>query len=311
MSKKMFMGLGVATVVVCAAAAMAQVQSGQDASKQSGQSLNAQASNQYMLNPEGWAVIAYDFNGDGTFDEYEYVNAYDLARVHGQQPGLAQQTSQQTCFQPGSATQQHLTGNVRDLFVTRFNEARFPHLLAKIDTQQGKAVVDLGAAHRIPRIQQGQFVQLAGDWGRVDNRPVFMADCLSTEGQMVQITRGAAFQRLQQIQGNLQEIQGDVISTRVVTADRTGRQYKIARVRLDTGQVLPVNLGPLAQIANLTIQPQTRIVALAAPAQIAGESGFRAHQFMINGQNVAVDWSPAGQVRERQRYQQAGFRSWR
>lgn len=190
-----------------------------------------------------------------------------------------------------------IAGRVHDFITSRVAGEPTLHVLAKIDTPRGTATVDLGPTDQVPQLQPGEFIRLRGFWGQVSNRNVFVTTRLSDGQRTVRIFVGPQRQ-------NVRQIQGEVLGTYTISSDQTGRQLRIARIRMDNGRVRAVNLGPPSDTASLNLQQGDEITAVGRPI---GLRRFRAYEISANGQTVAIDWSALAQGRLGQRYQQAGF----
>lgn len=105
-------------------------------------------------------------------------------------------------------------GNLVDLRTARIRQDQAPHLLARVRLDTGRtAVVDLGRTQQIQsqnvRFQRGQVFEAQGVSGRINQRPVLVAQRFQAQGQPVfQVsrleTRAGQQQALRQQQGQQQ-----------------------------------------------------------------------------------------------------------
>jgi hypothetical protein len=138
----------------------------------------------------------YDYNRD--WDRQR--NQYDQGRFQresGEQRSRYQQSGRQR-----QADRRSVSGKVKSSREFSIQGRRQPHLLAKIETQQGKTVViDLGPAQRLSQqnreVSEGDQVRARGESGRINGYPVLIVDRLVGDNQ-VTVIRSTMSQRDQQ-----------------------------------------------------------------------------------------------------------------
>ncbi len=155
------------------------------------------------LVPEGWVVIAYDFDRDGEYDAVEEVYSFDMEQARTRSQARRQQDGQRMAGpspgregrgeRPGEAGRGTLRvqGRIMATRLASFHGHDHDHLLARIRLRDGGvAMVDLGPADEFDQVdlRPGEQISLVARRGRINGRPALLAEQIRTEqGQMVQI----------------------------------------------------------------------------------------------------------------------------
>lgn len=258
-----------------------------------------------------WVFISYDFNGDGSYDAYEYIWRTDLdeaRRRTSMRPGAqARNQRQQQQWQHQQRWQQQqqaarfadrqyrISGQIRDLSTIRLGDGNQEHRIAKLDTDRGSVKVDLGPQRKLGNLSlsEGDQITVFGRHGRINDRRMLLATRIETDDQTVRVQRSR-----QSTQNQLRRIDGEVLSTRTATPRNSSREHLLAKVRGQQGQVLLVDLGPGLQSLDLKAGDDLR--ALGKMGSIDGRQALKAHHFHHDGQVHHVSGRSAAGARSTQ-----------
>lgn len=275
---------------------------------------------------QGDVVVGYDLDRDGLTDAWYKVSREDFQRMlnenrqsltsgqtqperlFGQQ---GQRFTQQDPWQQQPRMGQQHRGEVTSVRTFHIPEDGKEHLLARVDLESGRRiVVDLGPEENLRnvRIDEGEMITFTGTPSRINNRPVIAANELRAGGRTVQIhtamDRGAAgvwgmqdMQGMQQGQ-NLRQVRGEIQSTRTTRIDGAPEPHTLARLELDDGRTVVIDLGPEQDLQQLNLEEGDEIEALVQPAMINNRTVFKAHELSTDNRTVRVRQSmmmPQGQ----------------
>lgn len=269
----------------------------------------------YYFQPEGWARIGIDYSGDGIVDRYEYIYIPDLdqalARSAQRESGERMSRYQREVpppsgyyvprgtYQGGTAghsvpvrPMDTVTGTLRDLKQFRLAGVNQEHLLARVDTPDGRtARVDLGPVETVSglNLKDGDRITVAGNRGTIDDTEMLMAQRIEAAGRTV--TVDLPYDR------RLGRYSGEVVDVRTASFSRVnGPDHVFVRVRLDRGVTTAVDLGPANQLGNLDLNTLVgkEISFLGHPAYIRNKMALVAEELRVDGQTYTINWPPAG-----------------
>jgi hypothetical protein len=254
-----------------------------------------------------WVLVAYDYNGDGQVDAYQYIYSTDLNRAieaSQQRPDGAERTMVRQYYGPssqGSPAAQYrparpyaapgeqmrqTTGTVRDIRQVRLAQHDQVHFFAKVQAPQGDlTMVDLGPVNQLRQlnIKTATTVQVNGDMAMVNGRPVLMASQVSVGGRTVNVDMppGSRTRRLQ----------GQITNVAVKRLEGSGQPaHVVAMLRLTPGQTVPVDLGRQDDLRDVRLRTGDTIVVLARPVPIGNKMIFVARQFSVGGKVIDEPW---------------------
>ncbi len=289
-----------------------RMQQGQQRTEQGQRSRSARI----VADPQGWVMVGYDTDRDQWVDLYEYIHIYDLRRARqssrqrsgGQARTQLRQThsGRQQAAQSMQGAQQRtaqVTGTIQDTMQVNLANQQQEHTFAKVRTQNGKtAVVHLGPADRVDRLDlsQGDRVQAQGEVCVVNQRPVLMSNRVQANGLTI---------RVQQPQGSkMRRLKGTIRKTATKPLRGPNRpDHLIALVQLETGESVPVDLGPEQDLQNVSISEGQRVTLLARPTRIGNRRILAAQSLAVDGQKVDIKWLQNLRQQQGGRQQQ---RSW-
>lgn len=281
----------------------------------------------WQLEPRGWIRIAVDYDGDGRYDAYEQIYAFDLERARTasrdrqarlsrrdreiaqpQQQFEARQRSAQDrptlrerfreVFTGQERQQPQLTrleGELRNVRSMQFTGVEGKEKLAHLVTDQGQTErVALGPEQQLERLdlEDGARVSIAGYRGEINDRPVIVAEQVAAGGDTVRINR-------QRPSEALRRFHGQVLQTRTTRLRDHDERFVIANVRLDDGPTMQVILGPQSKVRRLDLQEGDEIALLAQQARLNRQAALLAQQIAANEQVVRID-TPDQQRRQAQ-----------
>jgi hypothetical protein len=128
-------------------------------------------------------------------------HAINPSRASNQQQQQRQQRQRQQGSQSRQTAQsqqqqqQSISGTLIDARSIQLRGQQDRHLLAKIQTDQGRTVVaDLGPQHNLRNFQptRGSEIEVSGTRGTINGRPVILADRASAGDQSVSIQRSGS-----------------------------------------------------------------------------------------------------------------------
>lgn len=260
----------------------------------------------------------------------------------GQQPGDA--------F-GGQMSQQH-RGEITDLTTVRFPQDGKRHVIARVELDNGRrAVVHLGPEDHLQNvnIEAGERITFSGRPGQINNRPVILADRLEAGGETVYIQSSGVgqvqdfgqrqaygqpqdfrqtqdFGQMQDFgQGqnfgqpqSLRQVRGQIQDVRTLRLDGAEQPHTLARVELDSGSTVVVDLGPQQDLRGLDLTRGDQIQALVRPATINNRPVLKAHELRANNETIRVrdTMGPQGMMdqqwpQQQQRRQQMQDQQWR
>lgn len=278
--------------------------------QRSQQGSQTQRQSRWQLQPQGWVLVGYDWDQDGTFDAYEYLSMDDLQRARrqsrqrmqqGQAQGGQQFRSGRQAAQQGRQMRQaqqrrqtRITGQIQDITRKSLMGLEGRQVFAKIQTQQGRTVRTLlGPQQNLQQLdlQEGDQVTVIGRRGTINDRSVLIAQRIQSNGQSVQVQS----QALRQAQ--LKRYSGTIQQTRTISIQGQDQSFLVAKVQLDQqGQTVPVIFGPRQELGTSLNQGQ-QISILASTGQLNNKRVLVANQFSKNGQKFDTTFSDMGSRR--------------
>jgi hypothetical protein len=270
---------------------------------------------QYIIQPEGWVRVAYDFDQDGTIDAVEYIYSFDLeqaraaSRQRAAMSGMGQMYGQsmsqnlpgpnrfdQNQFNQnqfgqnqfnrfpnaaGFSQAQQLSGTIADLQTKQLVGMNEAHQIAKLQTRNGQTKkVDLGPISQVSQLnlEEGDDINVTATQGTINQRPVYMARQISNGSQTVQINMPRA-QRMMAVQGQIQNV-------RTTNFRGYNQDITVANVQLQNGQTVPVILGPSSQLQRMDLSQGEQVSALVSPTRLNGQFALLAKQVNADGQTI-------------------------
>ncbi len=273
-----------------------RMQQGQQRS-QEGQQRSSDA--RIVADPQGWVMIGYDTDQDQQVDHYEYIHIYDLRRARqssrqrsgGQGRTQLRQSrgSRQQDFQATRGRRQRtaqVTGTVQGTTQVRFANQQQEQTFAKVRTQNGKtAVVHLGPSNRVNQmdLSQGDRIRAQGQVCVVNQRPVLMSNRIQANGQTMRVQQPRA--------SKTRRLKGTISKTATKSLRGQNRpNHLIALIELETGETVPVDLGPKQDLQDVSISEGQQVTLLAQPTRIGGKRILTAQSLAVNGQKVDIQW---------------------
>lgn len=245
------------------------------------------------LEPAGWLRIAVDYDNDGSFDAVETIYTYDLQRAQQSSRERANRDAQKMTekqreegTQDGRrepSRQEQLTGEILQLREAQLFGLDGPCLLARIRTEENMpAKVVLGPRKRLRswKLREGDQVTIKGRRGRVNDRPMLIADKIMHDGKQmnVQLPSSKAQKRLTV----------ELVGMRTTKFRGHDGEFVLAKVRRQNGELVYVNLGPKQKVGKLDLNEGDELRLLARPARINGQPGMVADQIRANGETVTT-----------------------
>lgn len=255
----------------------------------------------YYLAPQGWVGIGIDYDGDGTFDRFEYISVYELEQARrrsaeGQAAqGMERRDSDRSYYPEESALAgppiRTVSGTIQDLKEISLAGVEQKHRIARVKTKEGRvARVDLGPAENLRRLdlQNGDQITVHGRKGTINEKGMLMAERIEASGRTITVSR--PFDR------NVYSYSGKILSTKTASFQTQGVPDQVfARVQLDRGVTTVVNLGPKDQLSNIDVKglEGKQISFLAHRATIGNRAALVADEFRVDDQTVRIDWTGA------------------
>ncbi|MHC1762776.1 MAG: hypothetical protein AB9869_00510 [Verrucomicrobiia bacterium] len=173
--------------------------------------------------------------------------------------------------------------------------------------------VDVGSKSMLQDLDlsSGDWVHLRGRFADVGGREVFLADRIQVNGQSHSIQRsGNQGQQMAQgsrtSQSQTRTVQGRIDGFRhIYLRPQQGQrqQHSLAKLQLQDGRSLIVNLGPKRDLDDLQLEKGDRITLRGGQGTIDGRSVFFADQVRTGDRTVQIKRS-GGQPSQRQARQQ-------
>ncbi len=265
--------------------------------------------------PERWVRIGVDYDNDGRIDRFEYMNIRDFERArersmrrengrmteredrmgyYGDRDRMTMGERERLYRDERSRVREMKTEtgtlmNLETVNLTGVDPAGRNHMIARLRTPEGRvARVDLGPVENMDKhqLKEGDPVTVHGRLGTINEAGMLIAKRIDGPGWSVSVP--APYDR------DLRRYRGEVLSARPASF-REGRAPDIvlARVRLDSGAVTAVNLGPMDQFQNMDWNNLSgkEIGFLAHPARIGDRVALIADEVRLEGRTIAIDWS--------------------
>jgi hypothetical protein len=235
-----------------------------------------------------WIRVGYDFDNDGEFEAYEYIFAYDLqaARRASQERRNMEWdrhfTGKRTEHE---AKKYRISGRIESLNKTRLRDVESPHLVAELDTEQGRVLrTDLGPAKRVRQnlqIKQGDRITVFGVRGSLNDRSMLIAHKVKAGEQSLDIERPRS--------PALRRYNGELIRTRQIRRRRDDMPHIIGVIKLGQDVTANVVLGSSKRFKTMGIREGDTIQFLAGPCRINDKPGLVARSIRINGETYDVN----------------------
>jgi len=201
------------------------------------------------VEPEGWVEVMVDYAGDGRVDRVETIYVLDLERAtqasamrrRGRPMPSGQPIGQVPLRRIGRPAGGAVQGTLKNLTETKLTGmGNQPHLLARVETEQGRTVrVHLGAKSALKDLdlQEGDTVTVHGARGLINDRPMLMATRVETDGRYadVRMPRDRALRRFH----------GEIAALRTTSLKGKDEDYVVARMRVQRAREYPAILGPI------------------------------------------------------------------
>lgn len=178
----------------------------------------------------------------------------------------------------------------RHLHLTSANGGRTEHTLVKVSLANGtSAVVDLGPKANLSGLDlnQGDWIWIEATRGRIDERPVLMAQQLEVNGETHTIVRTRA---AQEDPGQV-TVRGILRDYQEVNLDSAKKDQTFVRIRLQDGRSVIVNLGPeFEERFGMTVQGSDRrgdwVMIQGRPETVDGRRVIFADEIFIEGDDA-------------------------
>lgn len=250
--------------------------------------------------PEGWVRIATDTNGDGRYDRVEMIYVQDLEaarrnsarRARGGNPAR-----NQGAIREGTVQAEGEIESLYNIELVGMEGEQKDHQLVRIKTDQGHNIrVDLGPRSGLSGLDlaKGQTISVRGTVGTINDRPVLMAEQVSSGGKSVTVLLpdGLSHQRFQV----------QVLETRAVRLQEVDGEQVIARLHLLNGGTIEALLGPKDKLAPLDIQVGDTVELLAHLGRVNFTPVLIAEQLHHGDKLVSIDRPRRGQGQTGEQY---------
>lgn len=241
-------------------------------------------------------IIGYDLNRDGRSDLYYFVTPADynrLSRAHDQQ------------------RRQNVTlqGEVTETRQVNIKGQQDKHRLIKMKTDRGQEVmVNLGPKARLSDmdLRRGDQIRVQGRVGTINGKNVLMAKSVRSGNQTHNIARQG--QLFDSPRDRSASIQGEIEQVKQFNMKGQQDAHNLARIRMQDGQSVVVNLGPKRNLRDLQLSEGDRVTIQGRRGKIDGKTVVLAEQIRSNNQTARVNWDRQGQdsvlgtPRDQQRY---------
>jgi hypothetical protein len=194
-----------------------------------------------------------------------------------------------------------LEGRITD--VTNVDVFGRSHTVATVETPDNRRIkVSFGPREQFERdfpgqLRTGETVNLRAHRGQFHDRSMYVVDRLEREGQWVSMNtdweqRGMGWRPGAGMAG--QQYRGEILSTRHARFSGFDRSHLLARVRMNDGSVMMVDLGPARDVENFGLRSGDSISFAARDACINGSEGLIAEELRTpGGRFVQLDNAPA------------------
>lgn len=242
--------------------------------------------------PPGYVRIAIDLDNDGTFDAVETISAdalrqarrlTDERQLGGLGAGGAGMPGAPAGMAPSPDFDEiRLSGTVQDVREFRLAGLPSPHRIARLETDQGVAKVDLGPAEALQAmgIEPGDEISVVGHRGMINDRPILMAREVAKGDQSTAIERPE--------DRRIKRVRGEILGLRSASFRTRDEEYLIAEVELRNGQQAEVILGPKAKVDELGLSEGDEVALLVRPARLNGRLAMAAEQVRAGDKAVAI-----------------------
>jgi antitoxin component of MazEF toxin-antitoxin module len=253
-------------------------ESGQRSRDRADRQEQGRSGQQLRLEPLGWVRVATDTDGDGAYDDVDWIYYYDLQMARERSRQRDRDSQQQ---------QVRVRGEIQKLRTMNLDGQQA--LVATLQTDQGDSQrVCLKPKDQVSQLdlQQGDRITAEGRRDRVNDRRVVMARSVTIDGQTVNLRseQGSQFGRKQ----GSRSIRGEIVSKRTTTLDDRDGRFVLARVHTDEGETKTVNLGSEQELKQLGLQSGDRITVQGHRAKPRDEADFVARQISAGDQTVRV-----------------------
>lgn len=210
--------------------------------------------------------------------DYERMNANRRSQAGGQIYGYAEPEQFEVQAVPERV---RLRGTIVELRQMRSSEFDRPQVLAFIETNRGVHRVVLGPVDEIRGvdIQPGDTLTVSGTTRTISGRTNIVADRFESQyvryGSRMAPTEG--YVARPQNRWHYGEVRDDD------NEDINGVRHKLARVKLDTGETVKVDLGPSDAIPDIDLDSGDRIAVFGRWGQIEDDTGIIAQEFQWQG----------------------------
>jgi hypothetical protein len=234
--------------------------------------------------------VAYDFDGDGTFDTIEYLDDSDLeaARARSRDRLRSADRMTDTSVQVRTSRPSQFSGQITEIYTSDVGMDQ-PQVVARVYTPEGDKSIVLGPQNKITTLQlrEGDEVTIFGTPRMISNRQMVVADRIQSQGRTVVVTGSDR----PSTDSAPHWVNAEVLSTSTATFRHDDLRHLIARVRLDDGRVRPVDLGPADRYWGVDLSPGENISILANSATINEEPGLVAESVRSANRNVDLQRS--------------------
>jgi hypothetical protein len=248
--------------------------------------------------PQGWVVIAADYDRDGRWDGFETIYYYDLQRAKDSSRQRAEQqrdsrrgdrtvSNQRSDRRQASGDRQRqmsrrgrISGTIQEKRTVRVDGEQ--QVIARVRNNEGRtARVLLGKQEDLSRLdlQSGDRVQVEGVRAKLNNDTVLHA---------TRITSGDRTVRNEPPQQKTRRIQGEVVSKQTKTFGNKDGEFVMATIRTDEGRNQKVLLGRKDRLEQLDLQQGDQVKVTAAPCKINDQQALAAKQISTDGRTVTI-----------------------
>lgn len=179
-----------------------------------------------------------------------------------------------------------IAGEILELREVRLLGQEQPHLLARVDVQ-GREVVqaDLGRRDQLARLNltEGDSVTLVGVPAQLDERPILVATRVEAKQDSVQIDRS--------LMQSMNKFSGTIEDTRYAQYEGEGAEHLVAKVRVQDGTLILLDLGAASALEDVDLSPGTPVAFVARIGTINDRRAYFAEDLRVRDSREAIQRS--------------------
>lgn len=263
------------------------------AKKQQTRSQRSQSEKPTPLAAAGWVRVAFDTDNDGKFDAVDslYIDDIRLARENSarradddaKSASTPLQARRQTAQPSTTARIEEVRGQIVNLGEHQLAGTTEPIWMARVKTEKGRtAKVILGPKPQLTKLalKDGVVIAVAGVRGRINDRPVLIANKVTSAGSEVEVKLPDS--------RYVRRVRGDVEDLRSVRFRGFPEPHMVGEVELLSGRKVTVNFGPRSKVAPLKLKKGVAVAMLVRPGKVNGKPAMIAEQIHYNDETIQI-----------------------